>query len=258
MNARAELKSDKKIGETTIDAAEIDKFSDMAAEWWDPFGKFKPLHKFNPVRLAYIRDAACSQFGRDGAVTKPLAGLKLLDIGCGGGLVAEPMARLGADVAAIDASEANIKTALAHAAPLDLNIDYRCAAAEDMVAAGEGPFDIVLNLEVVEHVADVDLFLKTSADLVAPGGMLVMATINRTLKALALAKVGAEYILRWLPAGTHDPRKFVKPEEAESALRDAGMTVSELAGVSYNPLLDQWRISDDMAVNYMLTAVKDR
>ncbi len=257
MNARAELKSRQKIGETTIDPAEIDKFSAIAAEWWDPFGKFKPLHKFNPVRLAYIRDAACAHFNRDGAETQPLAGLRLLDIGCGGGLVAEPMARLGASVTAIDASEANIKTALAHAGPLNLNMDYRCAAAEDLFAAGEGPFDIVLNLEVVEHVADVDLFLRTTANLVAPGGMLVMATINRTLKALALAKIGAEYILRWLPAGTHDPRKFVKPEEAAAALSGAGLTVTEDAGVSYNPLMDQWRISEDTDVNYMLTAVKD-
>ncbi len=256
MDARSELKSREKVGETTIDPAEIGKFSAMAAEWWDPFGKFKPLHKFNPVRLAYIRDAACAHFGRDASDERPLDGLRLLDIGCGGGLVAEPMARLGASVTAIDASEANIKTALAHAGPLDLDIDYRCAAAEDLLAAGEGPFDVVLNLEVVEHVADVDLFLNASADLVAPGGMLVMATINRTLKALALAKIGAEYILRWLPAGTHDPRKFVKPDEAVAALSDAGMTVTKDAGVSYNPLMDQWRISEDTDVNYMLTAVK--
>ncbi len=256
MTAQAELKNGKKIGETTIDQVEIDKFSAIAAEWWDPFGKFKPLHKFNPVRLAYIRDAACAHFGRDRRATRPLEGLRLLDIGCGGGLVSEPMARLGASVTAIDASEANVKTALAHAAPLNLEIDYRCAAAEDLLAGGEAPFDIVLNLEVVEHVADVDLFLKTTAGLVAPGGMLVMATINRTLKALALAKIGAEYVLRWLPAGTHDPRKFVKPEEAVAALSRAGLTVTQEAGVSYNPLMDIWRITDDTSVNYMLTAIK--
>ena len=256
MTAQAELKSGKKVGETTIDQAEIDKFSAIAAEWWDPFGKFKPLHKFNPVRLAYIRDAACAHFGRDRREKRPLQGLRLLDIGCGGGLAAEPMARLGASVTAIDASEANVKTALAHAAPLNLGIDYRCATAEDLLAADEGPFDIVLNLEVVEHVADVDLFLKTSARLVAPGGMLVMATINRTLKALALAKIGAEYVLRWLPAGTHDPRKFVKPEEAVAALSHAGLSITQKAGVSYNPLMDIWRISEDMDVNYMLTATK--
>ncbi len=256
MSALSELKSREKVGETTIDPAEINKFSAIAAEWWDPFGKFRPLHRFNPVRLTYIRDAVCAHFGRDSTENEPLSGLRLLDIGCGGGLVAEPMARLGAAVTAIDASEANIKTALAHAAPLELEIDYRCAAAEDLLEAGEGPFDVVLNLEVVEHVADVDLFLQTSAGLVAPGGMLVMATINRTLKALALAKIGAEYVLRWLPVGTHDPRKFIKPDEAEAALSRGSMTVTEKAGVSYNPLMDQWRISSDTDVNYMLTAVK--
>ncbi|WP_425408062.1 bifunctional 2-polyprenyl-6-hydroxyphenol methylase/3-demethylubiquinol 3-O-methyltransferase UbiG [Hyphococcus sp.] len=243
-------------GGSTIDAAEIEKFSAIADEWWDPFGKFKPLHKFNPIRLAYIRDGACAHFGRDRRAAAPLKGLRLLDIGCGGGLVAEPMRRLGADVVAIDASERNIKTAMAHAAPLGLDIDYRAATAEQLASQNEPLFDIVLNLEVVEHVADVDLFLKTSAGLVKPGGMMVMATINRTLKALALAKVGAEYILRWLPAGTHDPRKFVKPEEAKAALAHAGLTVTAEAGVSYNPLMDIWRIGDDTSVNYMLTAVK--
>ncbi len=257
MNARFKPNNSSKVGETTIDSAEIDKFSAMAAEWWDPFGKFKPLHKFNPVRLAYIRDAACAHFGLDGHDNKPLSGLRLLDIGCGGGLIAEPMARLGASVTAIDASEANIKTALAHAEPSDLEIDYRCTSAEDLLAADEGPFDIVLNMEVVEHVADVELFLRTTAELVGPDGLLVMATINRTLKALALAKIGAEYVLRWLPAGTHDPRKFVKPAEATAALSRAGMTITEDAGVSYNPLMDRWSISTDTDVNYMLTAVKD-
>lgn len=256
MNAQIKPKTSPKVGETTINSAEIDKFSAMAAEWWDPFGKFRPLHKFNPVRLAYIRDAACAHFGLDPHAKSPLTGRRLLDIGCGGGLVAEPMARLGADVTAIDASEANIKTALAHAEPVDLDVDYRCTTAEDLLAAGEGPFDIVLNMEVVEHVADVELFLNTTAKLVAPDGLLIMATINRTLKALALAKIGAEYVLRWLPAGTHDPRKFVKPSEATSALSRAGMSVTENTGVSYNPLMDRWRLSNDTTVNYMLTAVK--
>lgn len=256
MNAQIKPKLAPKVGETTIDSAEIDKFSAMAAEWWDPYGKFRPLHKFNPVRLAYIKDAACAHFGLDAQAEIPLKGLRVLDIGCGGGLVAEPMARLGASVTAIDASEANIKTALAHAEPLDIDIDYRCTSAEDLLAAGDGPFDIVLNMEVVEHVADVELFLNTTAQLVASEGLLVMATINRTLKALALAKIGAEYVLRWLPAGTHDPRKFVKPSEATSALSRAGMSVTETTGVSYNPLMDQWRISADTAVNYMLTATR--
>lgn len=256
MNAQAELKDAPKLGETTIDSAEIDKFSAMAEEWWDPFGKFRPLHKFNPVRLAYIRDAACARFGRDASAAKPLEGLRLLDIGCGGGLVAEPMHRLGAQVVAIDAAARNVKTALAHAAPQKLEIDYRCTTAEDLLASGEPHFDIVLNLEVVEHVADVDLFLETTAKLVKPGGVLVMATINRTLKALALAKIGAEYVLRWLPAGTHDPRKFVKPEEAKAAFTRAGMKIDEETGVSYNPLTDKWSLSADTDVNYMLTVIK--
>lgn len=241
---------------TTINPAEVEKFAAIADEWWDPFGKFRPLHKFNPVRLAYIRDGACAHFGRDRRAKKPLEGLRLIDIGCGGGLVAEPMRRLGADVVAIDASERNIKTALAHATPLGLDIDYRTSTVETLIARNEAPFDIVLNLEVVEHVADVDLFLHGSADLVKPGGMMVLATINRTLKALALAKIGAEYILRWLPAGAHDPRKFVKPDEAKAALSKAGLAITAEAGVTYNPLMDIWRISDDMNVNYMLTAIK--
>lgn len=240
----------------TIDPDEVEKFSAIAEEWWDPVGKFKPLHKFNPVRLAYIRDTVCAHFNRDRRVKAPLEGLRLLDIGCGGGLVAEPMRRLGAEVTAIDASERNVKTAIAHAAPLNLDIDYRTATVEALAEENTPPFDIVLNLEVVEHVADVDLFLETSASLLKPGGVMVMATINRTLKALALAKVGAEYVLRWLPAGTHDPRKFVKPEEARSALSRAGVTVTAETGVTYNPLMDIWRISEDTAVNYMLTAVK--
>ena len=241
---------------TTVDEAEIERFSAIAEEWWDPFGKFKPLHKFNPIRLAYIRDGVCAHFSRDRRAKKPLEGLRLLDIGCGGGLVAEPMRRLGAEVVAIDAAERNVKVAAAHAAPLGLEIDYRCTTVEDLAVAGEAPFDIVLNLEVVEHVADVDLFLETAAGLVKPGGMMIVATINRTLKAFALAKVGAEYVLRWLPAGTHDPRKFVKPDEATAALSRAGMTVTAEAGVNYFPLLDIWRIGEDMGVNYMLTAVK--
>jgi 2-polyprenyl-6-hydroxyphenyl methylase/3-demethylubiquinone-9 3-methyltransferase len=243
-------------GVTTIDPDEVKKFSAIADEWWDPLGKFKPLHKFNPVRLAYIRDNVCAHFGRDRRAKAPLEGLRLLDIGCGGGLVAEPMRRLGASVTAIDASERNIKTAMAHAAPLGLDIDYRATTVEALAEEKTDPFDIVLNLEVVEHVADVDLFLQTSGALVRPGGMMVMATLNRTLKALALAKIGAEYVLRWLPAGTHDPRKFVKPDEAKSALTRAGLTVTAEAGVTYNPLMDIWRIGDDTSVNYMLIAVK--
>ncbi|MEZ5892859.1 MAG: bifunctional 2-polyprenyl-6-hydroxyphenol methylase/3-demethylubiquinol 3-O-methyltransferase UbiG [Parvularculaceae bacterium] len=243
-------------GRTSIDPDEVAKFSAIAEEWWDPFGKFKPLHKFNPVRLAYIRDAVCAHFGRDRRAREPLSGLRLLDIGCGGGLVAEPMRRLGAEITAIDASERNIKTAMTHASPQKLVIDYRATTVEALVEAQESPFDIVLNLEVIEHVADPEMFLDMSARLLKPGGLMVMATLNRTLKALALAKIGAEYVLRWLPAGTHDPRKFIKPEEAKAMLANAGLSVLADAGVSYNPLMDIWRISGDLDVNYMLTATK--
>lgn len=240
----------------TVDAAEVAKFAKMAAEWWDPFGKFKPLHKFNPVRLAWIRDAACAHFGRDRRGKSPLAGLRLLDAGCGGGLVAEPMARLGASVVGVDAAAANIEVAKLHAREGGLFIDYRAATVEGLAAKQEPPFDIVLNLEAVEHVADVELFLRSSAALVKPGGLMIVATINRTLKAFALAKVGAEYVLGWLPRGTHDPRKFVKPDEIRAALAGAGLTVTATAGVTYNPLMDIWRVSDDADVNYMMSAVK--
>ena len=244
------------IAPTSVDPAEVEKFSKIADEWWDPFGKFKPLHKFNPARLAYIRDAACAHFGRDRRDKAPLSGLRLLDVGCGGGLVAEPMRRLGCDVVAIDASERNIKTAIVHAREHRLVIDYRAATVEALRDAGEAPFDIVLNLEVVEHVADPAAFLARSAALTKPGGMMIVATINRTLKAFALAKVGAEYVLGWLPRGTHDPAKFLKPDEVEAALAKAGMNVTARAGVGYNPLMDLWRIVDDTAVNYMVTAIR--
>ncbi len=240
----------------TIDPAEVEKFSRIADEWWDPFGKFKPLHKFNPARLTYIRDALCAHFGRNPQDKRPLEGLRLLDVGCGGGLVSEPMRRLGAAVTGIDASERNVKTATVHARGGGLDIDYRAATVEALTEAGEKPFDVVLNLEVVEHVADPAFFLKTSAALVAPGGMMIVATINRTLKAFALAKVGAEYILGWLPRGTHDPAKFQKPEEIGAALTAAGMTVTAGAGVAYNPLLDVWRVVENTDVNFMVTAVK--
>jgi 2-polyprenyl-6-hydroxyphenyl methylase/3-demethylubiquinone-9 3-methyltransferase len=242
----------------TVDPAEVEKFSRMAAEWWDPFGKFRPLHKFNPARLAYIRDAACARFQRDRRAKKPLEGLRLLDIGCGGGLVAEPMARLGADVVGVDPSEKNIAVARLHAAEQKLVVDYRATSIEALQADGETPFDIVLNLEAVEHVSDPDHFLAVSAQLTAPDGLLIVATINRTLKAAALAKIGAEYVLRWLPPGTHDPRKFLKPVEIERALQAAGMQVTAKAGMVYNPLLDVWRIGDDVSVNYMVTAIKGR
>ncbi|MEO1659306.1 MAG: bifunctional 2-polyprenyl-6-hydroxyphenol methylase/3-demethylubiquinol 3-O-methyltransferase UbiG [Pseudomonadota bacterium] len=241
---------------TTIDPDEVEKFQAIAAEWWDPLGKFKPLHKFNPVRLGLIRDEICEHFGRDRFEKKPLEGLRLLDVGCGGGLVSEPMARLGAEVTGIDAAEGNVKTAQVHAEQSGLSIDYRHTTIEDLFASDTEPFDVVLNLEVVEHVADVDLFLTTSADMVRPGGMMAMATLNRTLKAAATAVFAAEYILRWLPRGTHDPRKFVRPQEAKHSMERAGMKVTSERGLTYLPLLDSWRVGQDLSVNYMLFAEK--
>ena len=240
---------------TTIDPAEVAKFEAMAAEWWNPNGKFKPLHKFNPVRLAYIRDQIAERFGRDPRAARPLAGLRILDIGCGGGLLCEPMARLGADAVGADASETNIEVAKLHAAESKVEIDYRATTAEALAEAGE-KFDVILNMEVVEHVSDVPLFVNACAGMVKPGGLMFVATINRTLKALALAIVGAEYVLRWLPRGTHQFSKLVRPEELEKALTDAGMGIVDRTGVVYNPLADRWQKSRDMDVNYMLLAEK--
>lgn len=237
----------------TVDAAEVERFSALATEWWDPHGKFRPLHKFNPVRLAYIREIACAHFGLDQQDMQPFSGLKLLDIGCGGGLLSEPMCRLGADVTGADPSITNIETARVHAAQQGLKIDYRASTAEDLAAAGE-MFDIVLNMEVVEHVADVDLFIQTCASMVRPGGVMFIATINRTLKAFALAIVGAEYVLRWLPRGTHSWEKFVTPEELEAALAPTALRRRNLDGVTYNPISDEWRRSTDTEVNYVMTA----
>ena len=240
-------------GRTTIDQSEIDRFSALAAEWWNPRGKFKPLHKFNPVRLGYIREKASENFGRDPKATRPLEGLRLLDIGCGGGLLCEPMARMGADVVGADASEKNIKIATTHAQASGVAVDYRAVTAEALAADGE-TFDIVLNMEVVEHVSDVDFFLRTCSSMVRPGGMMVVATINRTMKAAALAIFAAENVLRWLPRGTHQYEKLVKPEEIERPLTASGLVIAERTGVFFNPLANQWNLSRDMDVNYMMLA----
>ena len=240
---------------SSVDPAEIARFSAMAAEWWDPAGKFRPLHKFNPVRLGYIRDHVRARFGRDAHGLRPFEGLRLLDIGCGGGLLAEPMARLGAEVTAADASERNIATARVHAAEQGLAIDYRCTTAEALAEAGES-FDVILNMEVIEHVADRDRFLQDCGRMVKPGGLMFVATLNRTLKAHALAIIGAEYILGWLPRGTHDWKKFVTPAEMEAGLTGAGLDIREMSGVSYNPLFDRWSLSRDTDVNYMVVAEK--
>ena len=236
---------------------EVAKFSALADSWWDPAGAFQPLHKFNPARIRYVRDRLAGHFGREPLSPRPFAGLSLLDIGCGGGLIAEPMARLGFSVTGIDAAEKNIGVARLHAARSELNIAYDCAAPEDL-AARNTTYDVVLALEVVEHVADVDLFLKAAAGLVAPGGALIAATLNRTLKALALAKIGAEYILRWVPAGTHDWRKFVRPSELTRGLRSGGLLVNEIAGMSYDVFTDTWQTSKDLDVNYLVLAARPK
>ncbi|UES55043.1 bifunctional 2-polyprenyl-6-hydroxyphenol methylase/3-demethylubiquinol 3-O-methyltransferase UbiG [Roseibium aggregatum] len=238
---------------STIDSEEVARFSAMAEEWWDPTGKFKPLHKFSPVRLGYIKEHVCRHFDRDPKTTDAFKGLRCLDIGCGGGLLSEPMARLGADVVGADPSETNIEIARLHMKTSGLEIDYRAETAEALAAAEE-TFDVVFNMEVVEHVADVPLFLEATAQMVRPGGLMFVATINRTLKAYALAIVGAEYVLRWLPKGTHSYEKLVRPSEIEGPLQTSGLTMIDRCGVTYNPLTDTWARSRDMDVNYMLLA----
>jgi 2-polyprenyl-6-hydroxyphenyl methylase/3-demethylubiquinone-9 3-methyltransferase len=237
----------------SIDPAEVAKFSAIAAEWWDPTGKFAPLHKFNPVRLSFLKAKAAAHFGRDPRALRPFEGLTLLDIGCGGGLLSEPMTRLGFAVTGADASERNIGTAKAHAAQSGLAIDYRAVTAEELAAEG-AVYDVVLNMEVVEHVADVGAYLKACAALVKPGGITVVATMNRTLKSLALAKIGAEYVLGWLPRGTHDWNRFIPPTELRAMLEESGLNICKTQGVSFNPLAWDWHLSDDVDVNYMVVA----
>jgi len=241
------------IPPSTIDEAEVARFSALAAEWWNPNGKFGVLHKFNPVRLAFIRDQACAHFGRDPKGARPFAGLRLLDIGCGGGLLSEPMTRLGFEVLGADASEKNINTARVHAGEQSLAIDYRATTAEALAAAGE-KFDVILNMEVIEHVADLNLFVESCASMLKDNGLMFVATINRTAKAFALAIVGAEYVLGWLPRGTHDWAKFVKPLELDTALTRARLTVGSETGVMFNPLSGKWSLTSDMDVNYMVAA----
>ncbi len=243
-------------GETTI-SAELTKFQALAENWWDPDGAFRTLHEFNPVRIRYIRDQLAAHFGRDGMVRQPFQGLSLLDIGCGGGLLAEPMARLGFRVTGIDALDSNIQVARIHAAESGIPMIYRCATAEDLKKENV-TFDAVLSMEVVEHVARQSFFLSTAATLVAPGGMMVIATINRTFYSLILAKIFAEYILRWLPIGTHDWRRFVRPSELAAGLRRGGLTVLTVKGMSYAPFTGAWHVSDDSNVNYFMVAKRRR
>jgi 2-polyprenyl-6-hydroxyphenyl methylase/3-demethylubiquinone-9 3-methyltransferase len=241
---------------SSIDPAEVERFSRIAAEWWDPKGKFAPLHKFNPTRLAFIRDQALHRFARDPAARRPFEGLRLLDIGCGGGLLSEPMSRLGFQVVGVDAAERNIGTASAHAAEVGAEVDYRCSTAEALLAAGE-TFDVILNMEVIEHVADPGAFLRDCAAMLRPGGLMIVATLNRTLKAFALAKLGAEYVLRWLPAGTHDWSKFLKPDELRGFLAETPLVVDGPFGVVFDPLSGRWSQSHDADVNYLMTVARE-
>lgn len=240
---------------STVDPAEIARFAALAEAWWDPAGKFAPLHKLNPLRLGFLRDRLAVHFVRDAASLRPFEGLSLLDIGCGGGLVAEPAARLGFAVTGIDAGAEAIATAGAHAEQTGLVIDYRAVAAETLTVAGE-QFDVVLALEIVEHVADLAAFLAAAAALLKPGGTFVAATLNRTAKSYLFAIVGAEYVLGWLPRGTHEWRKFVRPSELVAGLRRNRLRAAEIAGVSYNPVTARWALTADLDVNYMVLALK--
>ncbi len=246
----------------TVDEADVARFEALGDDWWAEQGSMRPLHRLNPVRIAYIRDHICQHFPdadtarpRDVKRPSPLAGLSLLDIGCGGGILAEPLARLGADVTGIDPAAGNIAIASAHAREMGTPVTYRAVTAEDLLAEG-ARFDVVTAMEVVEHVTDVNAFVKTCAGLVKPNGLLFMATLNRTLKSFALAIVGAEYVLRWVPAGTHQWEKFVKPSELEEAMAAGGAEVFDVAGVVYNPLRDKWSQSRDTDVNYMCVGRK--
>jgi len=238
---------------STLDPDEIASFGAMADEWWDPTGKFRPLHKIGPARMAFFRQEICAHFGKDERSDHALNGLSLIDIGCGGGLVAEPLAKQGATVTAIDPSTNNIKAASIHAEQANIPITYKACLAEDIVEAGE-TYDVVLCLEVVEHVPSVPDFVALVSKLVAPGGLLILSTINRTTKAYAFAILGAEYVLKWLPKGTHQWSRFVTPQELKECVSGAKLTPRETSGLVYSPFSDQWKISADCDVNYFLTA----
>jgi 2-polyprenyl-6-hydroxyphenyl methylase/3-demethylubiquinone-9 3-methyltransferase len=240
---------------STVDAGEVARFAALADDWWNSRGKMAPLHKFNPVRIAFIRDRTCAHYGRDPKSLASLEGLEILDVGCGGGILAEPLARLGGRVTGIDPAEENVAAAKHHADKAGLALDYQATTVEALADAGRR-FDVVIASEVVEHVADVDLFIRRCADCVKPGGLLFLTTINRTLKSYALAIIGAEYVLRWLPVGTHDWNRFITPDELEDSFREAGLHVVDEGGIVYHLPSGEWRRADDMDVNYMMAAEK--
>lgn len=242
---------------TTVDAAEIAKFEAMAAEWWDTNGKFKPLHMLNPCRLDYITQQIAMEFDRDLTQPEPFKGLRLLDIGCGGGLLSEPMTRLGATVVGVDAAERNIPVAQLHAEQSGLEIDYRCTTAEDLAASDEPRFDVVLNMEVVEHVADPLAYLTACQQLMKSGGLMICSTLNRNPKSFVMGIIGAEYVMRWLPKGTHDWRKFITPDELFQLIEQSGLTPVDRKGFQFNPVTWKWRISTkDLSVNYVTASIK--
>ncbi|WP_136683164.1 bifunctional 2-polyprenyl-6-hydroxyphenol methylase/3-demethylubiquinol 3-O-methyltransferase UbiG [Falsirhodobacter xinxiangensis] len=242
--------------QTTIDPAEVAKFEAMAAEWWDPNGKFKPLHVMNPCRLDYITTQIAAEYGRDLSADRPFEGLRILDIGCGGGLLSEPMARLGATVVGADAAPRNIPVAKLHAEQSGLTIDYRNTTAEALADAGE-QFDAVLNMEVVEHVADPAAYLRACHDLLKPGGIMLCSTLNRNAKSFAMAIVGAEWVMRWLPKGTHDWKKFITPDELYALIRGAGLDPVDRKGMVFNPITWRWSLSArDLSVNYVTASIR--
>jgi 2-polyprenyl-6-hydroxyphenyl methylase / 3-demethylubiquinone-9 3-methyltransferase len=251
----ASMEASNSSPESTADAEEIARFAAIADTWWDATGKFRPLHKLNPTRIEFIRDHVAAHFGRDITTDRPFDGLTFLDVGCGGGLVCEPLCRLGGTVTGIDAAEESLGVARHHAEQGGLDINYRRALPEEILEEGN-QFDVIINMEVVEHVTDMDVFLDICGQLVKPGGVMAASTINRTLKSLALAKIGAEYILRWVPAGTHDWRKFVKPSELAQGLRLPGVEFQDIKGMSYSPITDEWCLSSDLDVNYLVFATK--
>jgi len=231
---------------TSVNKKEIDKFSKMADEWWDPEGKFKPLHKFNPIRIKYLKENIVYNFKLKNK-SKPLSGIKILDIGCGGGLLSEPMSRMGANVTGIDASDKNIKIAKVHSKKNKLKINYLCSSPEKLKIKKK--FDVILNMEIVEHVEDIDFFLKSCSKLLKKNGLMFVATINKTLKSYIFAIVGAEYVLRWLPIGTHEWEKFVKPEDLKKILTKYDLSLNKLEGMNFNIIKDEWSMSSDLSVN---------